>query len=307
MLTVFGSINLDISIPTERLPRAGETVMGGAILLSPGGKGANQAHAAKLFGVPTRLFGIVGKDPLAAPALENLITAGVDISGVQASPSTATGVAVVTVCEGGDNAIVVAAGANSEAQAKQVSDEALRTTRVLLLQLEVPPDESFKLARRAAALGCKVILNPSPLSPSVKLDTSDIDMVMVNELELDIFCQRLAIFGIDPMDQAKLLADALRLDVLVTLGAEGAFLMHSDGRQTVSRALSLAPVDTTGAGDTFAGVFAAAIATGETPQQAMDLACVAAGLACMKSGAQIAQPSRASIDSQLAIRAAMRS
>lgn len=306
MLTIFGSINLDISVPTKRLPSAGETVMGGPALMSPGGKGANQAHAAKLFGVPTRLFGMVGKDAFAAPALEHLVAAGVDINGVEDSPMTATGVAVVTVCEGGDNAIVVSAGANSEAKATQVPDDALRATRVLLLQLEVPPKESLELARRARAFGCKVILNVSPLSPSVNLDTSDIDVVVVNKLELDNLCQRLAIFAIDPIGQAKHLANALRLDVLVTLGAEGAILIHSDGRQMVSRALSVEPVDTTGAGDTFAGVFAAAIACGEIPQQAMDMACTAAGLACMKSGAQIAQPSRDSIDSQLAIRAAMR-
>jgi len=151
MLSVFGSINLDVSVRAPQLPHAGETLLGGAALLSPGGKGANQAHAAQRFGVATRLFAMVGDDSFAAPALACLVAAGVDTGGVGVSSGDSTGLALITVSEAGENTIVVASGANLAARAAQVSDAVLKDSRVLLLQLELAPAESFALAERAAA------------------------------------------------------------------------------------------------------------------------------------------------------------
>jgi len=300
MLSVFGSINLDVSVRSKRLPLPGETVIGGAALLSPGGKGANQAHAAQRFGVPTRLYGMVGGDAFAAPALAGLVAAGVDLSGVGVSDTDATGLALITVGESGENAIVVAPGANLAARAAQVPDAALQGSRVLLLQLEVKPAESFAIARRAKRLGCKVILNAAPLTAGLQLDRSAVDLLLVNAIELEQLCAQCATCGIDPMDSARALARLLQLDVLVTLGAAGSFLAHADGRHAAARALAVSPVDTTGAGDTFAGVFAAAVASGHPAPEAMQLASVAAGLACLLPGAQVAQPDRAAIEARLA-------
>ena len=300
MLSVFGSINLDVSVRCTRVPAAGETVLGGAALLSPGGKGANQAHAAQRFGVPTRLFGAVGTDVFAAPALASLTAAGVDLAGVAELASEATGLALITVGEGGDNRIVVAPGANAMARAAQVGEAVLRASRVLLLQLEVPAAESFALARRARAAGCKVVLNASPLPPGLEVDATSLDLVIVNALELEQLCMQRGVAGSDASQRAGALSKALQLDVLVTLGAAGSLLAQADGVELTAPALAVTPVDTTGAGDTYAGVFCAALAENMPAQRAMQLASVAAGLACLRPGAQLAQPDRAAIERRMA-------
>ncbi|HKX44832.1 MAG TPA: ribokinase [Burkholderiaceae bacterium] len=300
MLIVFGSINLDISVRVPHLPKAGETVLGGDVLMSAGGKGANQAHAAALYGVPTAMFGAIGHDAFAEPAITPLRSANVDIRGVSVCASDPTGIAMIDVTHAGENVIVVAPGANLSARGDAVSDATLRESRALLLQLEVDPEESLRLARRAKQHGCLVILNASPQSAGFQITTESLDIVIVNKGELADLCARHEVFGIDPVDQARVLAHALQVDVLVTLGEEGSFLMQSDGHCMACPAMPVSPVDTTGAGDTFAGVFAAAIAAGEPVKHAMQAASVAAGIACTRPGAQIAQPRRAEIDAALA-------
>lgn len=300
MLTVFGSINLDVSVRSARLPQPGETLLGGNALLSPGGKGANQAHAARRFGVPTRLFGKVGQDAFATAALALLREAGVDLAGVEVSAGDPTGLAVITVGEAGENTIVVAPGANQAACAAQVPDTVLHDSRVLLLQLEVPWPESQALAWRARLAGCKVVLNASPLPPQELLQPLDaVDLLIVNGIELEQLCAQRGIAGEGPLQRAQRLASALHLDVLVTQGAAGSMLVQPDGRHLHASAPAVQAVDTTGAGDTYAGVLCGALATGETPERAMALASTAAALACQRPGAQAAQPSRAEIDEHM--------
>jgi len=298
MLTVFGSINLDVSVGCAHLPRPGETLLGTDALLSPGGKGANQAHAARRFGVPVRLFGTVGGDAFAGPALAKLADSGVDLSGVAVSGADATGLATITVNQAGENAIIVAPGANLASCASQVPNAVLRASGVLLLQLEVPWPESLALARRARSAGCKVVLNASPLQQHAALELDAVDLLIVNGVELGQLCAQHGIDG-SPMQRARRLADTQHIDVLVTLGADGSFLMQADGQHIHARALPVQAVDTTGAGDTYAGVLCAAMACGEPPQQAMAFASVAASLACLRAGAQVAQPTRAEIDARI--------
>jgi ribokinase len=301
MITVFGSINVDISLRVQRFPGAGETVLAESLLQSPGGKGANQAHAAQLFGAETHLFGAIGMDAYASTALSCLEQAGVDTTGVLRLPQLHTGLATVTVNTEGENQIVVYPGANSSARAMQVPDEVLQQSRVLLLQLEVPPEECYMLARRARGLGCKVMLNASPLPREVEIDLDTIDMLVVNAIEIDAVCAQYGVTGADAADRAWSLARKLDIDVLVTLGAQGCYLAQGDGKQTHGPALKVNAIDTSGAGDAFVGVFAAAVATGLPVEQAMKAATVAAGLACMQAGTQIAQPQREQIDAGLAV------
>jgi len=296
MLTVFGSINLDIAIRVARLPLPGETLLGSQAQVSPGGKGANQAHAACLFGAATRLIGAVGRDAFADAALQQLREAGVDLSGVRRLDDAATGLATIAVAGDGENSIIVAPGANGRVQADWVSPQQLGETRMLLLQMEVPVEQSMQLARRAREAGCHVVLNGAPMAEPRAIDASAVDSLIVNETELAQLCDAWHGLGVRPAEQAAWFAQHWRIRIVVTLGADGAHCVDAMGRHVTCGALPGTIVDTTGAGDTFTGVFAAALAGGHHEDEALRHAVVAAGLACRRAGAQAAQPRRAEID-----------
>jgi ribokinase len=301
MLTVFGSINVDVSVSTKEIPQPGETVMGTNGLVSPGGKGANQAHAAALFGTSTYMYGAVGDDQFAETALSTLREGGVHVAAVEVAKGRPTGMAIITVDARGENTIVVAPGANNCASTASVSDEVLANSRVLLLQLEVPWTESLALAQRAKRANCKVVLNASPLPTEWGITPGHIDILIVNQIELSQLCTMFAIGGVNPTYRAMSIARRLNASVLVTLGAEGSLLAQVNGSVHQTRATPLPQVlDSTGAGDTYTGVFAAALAMGHSFEDAMTAASVAAGLACQQAGAQAAQPTREAIERALA-------
>jgi ribokinase len=294
MLIVLGSINLDVAIRVPRLPRPGETLLGREALLSPGGKGANQAHAARLFGVPVMMIGCVGQDAFAEIALSRLRSRGVDTSHVAFSRGSATGMATIAITDDGENAIVVAPGANEEASDSELDDALLRSARVVLLQMEVPWRVNERFARRARAQGCTVLLNASPLRDAAHFPEGICDTLIVNRGELQTLCAAYAIAESDPAGQARALAQR-GTSVITTLGEQGAILVEAAG--TIHRAASrpASVVDTTGAGDTFAGVYGAALALGSSAAEALHYACAAASLACERYGTQTAQPTREEI------------
>jgi ribokinase len=295
MICVFGSINVDVGVAAPRLPMPGETVLGGQAMLSPGGKGANQAHAARRFGAQVRMYGATGDDAFAATALQSLTAAGVDTSGVDTMPGQATGMALIVVDARGENSIVVAAGANLAAIAEQVPDQVLRASDCLLLQLETDIGQTMALARRAKRLGCKVILNASPLDPARLPDLDAVDILIANMHEL----QRLAGSGAAPEELAMALAGRHDCEVLATLGAQGSLLADAGGGLLKVPAFAVAVRDTTGAGDTYAGVFCAALSEGHDRRQSMRYATAAAALACTRQGAQAAQPPRHEIEQMM--------
>ena len=285
MLLVFGSINLDLGWRVTRLPGAGETVLAQDVTASPGGKGANQAHAAALQRVPTALVGAVGDDAFADAALQGLRAAGVALEGVARQPGP-TGLAGIAVDDCGENQIVVAPGANAKVQHTQVSDALLQRSGALLLQGEVPAAQNEALIQRARRLGVPVLLNNAPARPLPEALLQAITVLIVNRHEL----QRSAP-GLPEDDAAAVEALAARhgIDVLLTLGADGV-LAQLQGRRWRLPAHRVAAVDTTGAGDTFAGVYAAARVQGLDADPALERATVAAALACTRPGAQSAQP-----------------
>lgn len=292
---VFGSINLDVSLRVPRLPAAGETLAGEGLLLTPGGKGANQAHAARRFGAAVRLVGAVGGDALAEPALALLRAAGVDLQGVQRLPGQATGVATVHVDRDGENAIVVAAGANAALGADAVSDEQLRDSAVLLLQGEVPLAESLALARRARVLGVPVILNAAPVGDASALHQGDLDFLIVNRGELQALAGQRGLPRASDDATAMALVQALVASVVVTRGAEGSTLYQAGAAPRHQSAYTVPVRDTTGAGDTWCGVLAAVLAEGRPLIDALRCASAAAALACTAPGAQAAQPGREAV------------
>jgi len=307
MLLVFGSINLDVVIRVPHLPAPGETVLGGHASQEPGGKGANQAHAARLFGTATQLVGGVGEDLFGERALVRLQSAGVDLSGVHVLAGVASGLACVSVAPSGENAIAVAPGANARVASDWVGDATIAACRAVLMQGEVPLNESLALARRCRRHGRVVVMNPAPM-PSQPLPPGAFDWLVVNRTEMDQLCVNLGIPEAERLEQGRCLARHQQCKVLITLGAEGALLIRSTGRHAQCPALAGAAVDaalgkvvdTTGAGDTLAGVFAAALAESIPDEEALRYAIVASGLSCRRHGAQAAQPTRAQIDATLA-------
>ncbi|WP_266065413.1 ribokinase [Brucella intermedia] len=290
MITVLGSINIDLVARTQRLPRPGETVAGKAFTVEAGGKGANQALAARRAGVDVRFVGAVGQDPFADMALALLDEAGVDLRNVRRL-QTPTGTALISVTGDGENAIIVVPGANGELAGTDV-DAAIASMQegdVLMLQLEIP----VPMVERALVLsrqkGVTTILNLAPALPEASALAALADIVIANETEFQL------LVGGDPMAledlDAKLkdLHEISGQSFIVTMGAEGVTAIH-EGQIHRAKGLTITPVDTVGAGDTFCGYLAALIAAHLPFPEALHRAAAAGSLACTRLGAQRAIP-----------------
>lgn len=297
MIVVFGSINIDLVVPVERLPRPGETVLGPHYTLVPGGKGANQALAAARAGAEVRMIGRVGRDGFADLALAELKAAGVDLSAVDRD-ALPTGCALIPVDKQGGNLIIVAAGANSAAAERQVSDALLRPDTLVVLQMEVPHAENWRLVERAKARGARLLLNCAPAADVPLAILSTLDWLIVNESEAELLARSLSLQASNPRSAAGAISAATGTIVIVTLGGEGAVALSNTEAWWVS-ALPIEPVDTTAAGDAFVGAFAAAIDGGADIPAALHRASIAGGLACTAAGAQPSLPAKAAIDRRL--------
>ena len=287
MILVFGAINIDLIVPVPALPRPGETVLGDDYALLPGGKGANQALAARRAGVEVMMAGAVGSDAFAEAALELLRADGIDL-GLVRRVGRPTGCAAIMVGAAGENLIAVAPGANREAVAADVPDQLLGPGAIVLCQNEVPMAESATLIHRATSRGARTVLNLAPAGPTPPGLLADLDFLVVNETEA-------ATLGDDPVALARELRQAL----IVTRGAVGSTAFLADGSRLDVPALAIEPVDTTGAGDTFVGVLAAGLDQDLALDTALRRASAAAGLACLARGAQTAIPEGAAIDAAI--------
>ncbi len=287
VILVFGSINIDVLVPLPRLPLPGETVLGGDYALLPGGKGANQALAARRAGATVMMAGAVGDDAFAALALANLRSDGVDL-GLVRQVLRPTGCAAIMVGTGGENLIAVAPGANLAVRADDVPDGVLGPGTLLLCQMEVPDAENWALLRRARAAGARAILNLAPAAPVEPEIFAMIDILVANQGEAAA------------LDDAAATARRLRQALVVTSGAAGSTALLADGGRIETPALPVEAVDTTGAGDAFVGVLAAGLDDGLALAPALRRASAAAGLACRARGAQSAMPDAAAIDAAAA-------
>lgn len=276
-LVVIGAINVDLVVRGARLPDPGETVTGGVFEQHHGGKGGNQAVAAAraLGGSGVVLIGSVGNDALGHEALEALRAEGVAVS-VSMRPGVATGVALICVDDRGENQISVAPGANAKLTASDVTGALGQMNEVgaVLASLEVP-----KEAVRAAAMFCSehgvpFILNPAPAQPWARELATLADYLTPNELELEALG--------DPAPGSI---------VVETRGSAGAFV-HRGSATTAIEAPAVDPVDTTGAGDCFNGVFAAGLVEGFQLEDAVRRAVVAASMSVTKPGARAGMPTR---------------
>jgi ribokinase len=293
MLVVFGSINLDLIFPLPHLPAPGQTVLGPTMRMEPGGKGANQAVAAARDGARVILAGAIGRDALAEDAVELLRESGVDISRVARVKGSATGCAAICVDPDGRNLIAVASAANQAARQEQVGDELLTPKTTVLLQGETAAMESEALIRRARAAGCRIVLNLAPPLAIAPEALRMLDVLVVNEDEAGWLAGHLGSAA-----TTMALHKALGIDVVQTLGSEGCEAVTSAGTIRLP-ARPVAVTDTTGAGDCFTGVLAAALDRGQPLAMALTRANAAAALACTRPGTQGSMPLGAEIDGAL--------
>ena len=290
MIVVFGSINLDLTFPLNALPGPGETRLGPTLRTGSGGNGANQALAARRDGAAVALAGAVGRDAFAGPALANMQASGIDLSRVVRLDAP-TGCAAICTDPAGRNQIAVAAGANRLARASQVEDALLTPATILVLQMECDPDETAALVHRARARGARILLNLAPAAPLPGDALRLVNLLIVNEHEA-------AWLG---APDAAALHRTLGVGVIRTMGGAGAeYAVAGDAGHVLAPAVNA--IDSTGAGDCFAGVLAAGLDRGVLLPDAMRRACCAAALACTRPGAQNALPDAAEIDACLAYR-----
>ena len=288
-VVVVGSANVDLVVPVPRHPAGGETVLGGSLARHPGGKGANQAvAAARAGGADTSFIGALGSDESGDLLRESLESAGVDTALVTRVPEP-TGTALITVSADGENAIVVAPGANSRVEVGPGQSERIAQADVVLAQLEIPL-EAVTAAAAARREGARFVLNAAPSRELPDHLWSEIDVLVVNEHEAsDLACD-----DAEPDELARALASR-GPSVVITLGGEGSVVVEG-GRDPVHvSAFPVDAVDTTGAGDTFCGVLAAALASGSALVDAVRVAAAAGALATTAAGAQASVPSATAV------------
>ncbi|MGI6785368.1 MAG: ribokinase [Gleimia sp.] len=294
-IVVVGSINLDLISHVERHPNPGETLAGSSVSEAPGGKGANQALAARLLGADVTMVGAVGDDSNADVALKLLDEASVDLSLVKVTSDSTTGLAVITVSDDGENTIVYIAGANSlvspdDAKAAIAS---FREDDILLLQGELSRETTEAAARSAMDRGVRVVLNVAPWGELDRDVLLGADPLVLNEHELRLAARSL--FGDDfsdlsEIDLARKLIDEGAKSLIVTLGSRGSFVITDKGYTEVA-AEKVQAVDTTGAGDAFVGAVAARLATGDSLEDATRIGNQVGAWVVRHHGAQPSYPS----------------
>jgi ribokinase len=309
MILVVGSLNMDQVVEVPRLPASGETLLGaGSLKLVPGGKGANQAVAMARLGAPVAMAGRVGTDPFGEQLLKALLADKIDIGLIAIDQQEASGTAFIFLSPDGENAIIVASGANMRVGQDRVQltniFEAIAQARALVLQLEIPLETVKTLITIGHHAGIPVVLNLAPAQPLAWEVLRQLQVLIINEIEASLLAGK----HIDRREDAHIVAAALQKEgipiVVITLGAQGAVLASDDGTGTTQAIYQPAPkvhvVDTTAAGDCFAGAFTVALTEGQSLEDALHFAVYASALKVTKFGAQSGLPTRAEVDAFLA-------
>jgi ribokinase len=296
-IVVIGSSNTDMIIRLDRIPRPGETILGGEFVTAAGGKGANQAVGAARAGGQVTFVARVGQDMFGDQAVAGFRRDGINTDFVLRDPTAPSGVALIFVAKDGENSIAVAGGANARLSPADVkkAKQAVASASVLVMQLETPLETVQAAAELAARAGVRVILNPAPAQPLPDRLLKLVSILTPNETEAELLT------GIPVDDDAaaakaadKLLAKGVQT-VILTLGARGAFVATKKGKQLVP-GFKVKPADTTAAGDIFNGALAVALAEGKPLAEAVRFANAAGALSVTKLGAQPSAPKRQEID-----------
>ena len=291
-IVVVGSINMDLVVRSPRIPQPGETILGTDFRTFPGGKGANQAVAAARAGGQVKMVGRVGQDEFGESLLNTLRRDGVDTTFVTPTPGIASGVALITVNDAGQNNIVVVPGANGKLSPDDVkaAQPAFEGAAVVLLQLEIPLETVAEAINQARRYGAKVILNPAPARSLPNDLLAQVDYLIPNESELALLT------GLNAIPTAASHLKSLGISCLiVTLGAQGVLVME-DGAARRILPHKVSVVDTTAAGDAFVGGMAVALTEGHSTQEAAAFGNATGALSVTKAGAQPSLPTRTELE-----------
>lgn len=298
---VIGSSNTDLIIKAARIPKPGETILGGEFARAAGGKGANQAVAAARAGGAVTFIARVGRDANGEAAIAGFAADGINVKHVIRDPTRPSGVALILVDRSGENSIAVASGANEKLSPADVrqAKAAFRRARIVLLQLETPLPTVMAAAELAAAAGVRLVLNPAPARPLPVQLLKLVYLLTPNQSEAEL------LMGVVVSNEAtaaraadKLLARGVQ-NVIITLGARGALVAGKDLRHLLP-GFKVKAVDATGAGDVFNGALVVGLAEGRSLPEAARFASAAAAISVTRFGAQPSAPTRREIEAMLA-------
>ncbi|HVI42828.1 MAG TPA: ribokinase [Anaerovoracaceae bacterium] len=291
MITVVGSLNMDLVMFAEKIPRPGETVLGKNFKQIPGGKGANQANAAARLGAAVNMIGCVGDDSFGVQLKESLKRDGVNADHVLVKQNVSTGVAIILVEASGDNCITVASGANFLITEDNITEvkNIITASDVILLQLEIPMDIVKATILTAKSAGRTVILNPAPAAELDEVILKNTDILTPNESELEF----LSGHKTDTLDNLKA-AGAILLnkgvkELIITLGSRGCLHITKEN-STHYNAYKVNAVDSTAAGDSFNAALAVYLSEGKTMKEAIEFAMKVGAMTVTKEGAQTSLP-----------------
>lgn len=292
-IVIVGSLNMDFVVSVKHMPKGGETISGSSLSLIPGGKGANQAFSAGRCGADIAMIGAIGDDSYGQTLVNNLASAGVDVSGVETMENTPTGTAFINVSEDAENSIVIVAGANGKVDRALVDRhmDLIDACDIVVMQLEIPMDTVQYVAVEAKKRGKMVILDPAP-APDFLPDelVAQLDILKPNETELG----KLANAPTDTLEQVfaaarKMMAEKGVKTIIATRGSHGSVAITPDEIIEVA-AQKVKAVDTTAAGDSYTAALATWLAKGEGLREAMEFAGRFAGVVTTRKGAQSSIP-----------------
>ncbi|MCA9066733.1 MAG: ribokinase [Planctomycetaceae bacterium] len=300
-VVVVGSINMDLRVRCERIPRPGETLRGTELAEIPGGKGANQAVAAARLGADVHMIGAVGDDVFGCRLRDSLLTAGVNCDYVSTVPNCTSGVAIITVDDKGQNAITLVPGANRQLQSWHVLDaeEIIRQADLVLVQLEIPMDVVITALETATRHRIITVLDPAPAIQSVLPFLQFADVICPNETEAEELSGQAVHDASTAMEAARqILCHSPEAEhrpqrcVVVTMGKDGAVYCSTDGSSHQVKPFRTRAVDTTAAGDAFAAAMGLELAAGCKLLDAIQFGCAAGAIAASRPGAQPSMPTR---------------
>lgn len=296
-IVVVGSTNTDMVVKAPRIPQPGETIIGGAFFMNPGGKGANQAVAIARLGGQISFISKIGQDMFGQQSKVRFEEERIDVSYLFSDPECPSGTALITVDENAENCIVVASGANANLKPEDIdkAKSLIEESDILLMQLEIPLETVEYTARMGSQMNKKVVLNPAPghfLSSDL---LRHLYLITPNETEAEI------ITGMEITDlesavkAAKAIADKGTPNVIITMGSKGA-LVYSEGKAEFVSAYKVNAIDTTAAGDVFNGALVVALSEGKELLEAVQFAVRASAISVTRLGAQSSAPNRNEVE-----------